>query len=305
MMLRAHTSAHQRDFIRMGLDKFLVSGDVYRRDEIDSSHYPVFHQMEGVGLFTKDELGSYGNHTSLELFETDPSLKIETEDKQTEHTIDAVKIMELNLKQTLTDLVKDLFGSDLETRWNLCYFPFTHPSYELEIKFQGDWLEVLGSGIMRQPILNNGGAHSKIGWAFGLGLDRLAMLLFDIPDIRLLWSADSRFMEQFLSVGIDPQTNVKFKPFSKFPPCFKDISFWLPREFSDNDFFEVVRSIGGDLVEKVEMVDKFIHPKTQRESRCYRITYRSMDRTFTNEEINLIQAKLRDTVSHQLGVELR
>ncbi len=302
-VLRGHTSAHQRDFIRMGLDKFLVTGDVYRRDEIDSSHYPVFHQMEGVGLFNRDELfGSTGN--GPELFEKD---SIETDEKQAEHTIEAVEAMESNLKETLTHLVKDVFGPDLETRWNLCYFPFTHPSYELEIKFQGEWLEVLGSGIMRQQILSNGGAQGKIGWAFGLGLDRLAMLLFDIPDIRLLWSQDARFIEQFQCVGIDPRTNIKFKPFSKFPPCIKDIAFWLPEEryFSENDFFETVRSVGKDLVEKVELIDKFQHPQTGRKSHCYRVTYRSMDKTFTNEEINVIQHQLRETVPQDLGVELR
>lgn len=302
-VLRAHTSAHQRDFIQMGLDKFLVTGDVYRRDEIDSSHYPVFHQMEGVGLFSRDELfGSASD--SPQLFEHG---SVETDEKQVEHTIHAVLAMEANLKQTLTRLVKDLFGHDLETRWNLCYFPFTHPSYELEIKFQGEWLEVLGSGIMRQPILTSGGTREKIGWAFGLGLDRLAMLLFDIPDIRLFWSQDPRFIEQFQSVGIDPQTNVRFKPFSKFPPCVKDIAFWLPEdgEFSENDFFETVRSIGKDLVEKVELIDKFQHPKSGRTSHCYRVTYRSMDKTFTNEEINILQSHLRETVPGRLNVELR
>ena len=56
-MLRAHTSAHQRELVRSGLDRFLLAGDVYRRDEIDATHYPVFHQMEGVRLFTNHEVG--------------------------------------------------------------------------------------------------------------------------------------------------------------------------------------------------------------------------------------------------------
>ena len=303
-MLRAHTSAHQRDFIRMGCDRFLVTGDVYRRDEIDSSHYPVFHQMEGVRLFSREELfkGCVGDSSELTLFEKNQN---ETQEKQAMHTTDAVKMMEFNLKETLIRLMKELFGNDIETRWTTCYFPFTHPSYELEIKFQGEWMEMLGSGIMRQPILENGGVTDKIGWAFGLGLDRLAMLLFDIPDIRLFWSKDERFIEQFSSVGIDPKTNIKFKQFSKYPPCYKDISFWLPAQYSENDFHEVVRSAAEDLVEKVELIDKFCHPNSERVSHCYRITYRSMDRNVTNEEINSIQEEIRKTVADELLVQLR
>ena len=305
-MLRAHTSAHQRDCIRMGFDRFLVTGDVYRRDEIDSSHYPVFHQMEGVRLFNKHELFASSNDPdSLDLFETEEDMQVETNEKQAEHTIDAVKMMEIDLKRTVTKLMRDLFGSGIESRWNMCYFPFTHPSYELEIKFQGEWMEMLGSGIMRQPILENGGAHDKIGWAFGLGLDRLSMLLFQIQDIRLLWSQDPRFIEQFESVGIDPDTNIEFRPFSKFSPCYKDITFWLPNDFSENDFYEVVRTIGGDLVEKVELIDEFCQPQTKKTSRCYRITYRSMDRNVTNEEINTIQSRVRDVAEEKLRVELR
>ena len=307
-MLRAHTSAHQRDFIRMGCNQFLVTGDVYRRDEIDSSHYPIFHQMEGVCLFSREELfkSNGGESSELVLFEMDPNSQVETSEKQAPHTVDAVKMMEFNLKETLIKLMKELFGNDIETRWTSCYFPFTHPSYELEIKFQGEWMEMLGSGIMRQSILENGGVTDGIGWAFGLGLDRLAMLLFDIPDIRLFWSEDERFIEQFSSVGLDPKTNIKFKPFSKYPPCYKDIAFWLPEEkFSENDFHEVVRSSAGDLVEKVELIDKFVHPKTERVSHCYRITYRSMDRNVTNEEINVIQNQIRKLAVDELRVELR
>lgn len=312
-VLRGHTSAHQRDFIKMGFDQFLVTGDVYRRDEIDRNHYPSFHQMEGVRLYSKDELfKSCSDDNSLELFEKGSDLDAETGDKQAMHTIDAVKMMEIDLKGTLVKLVKELFGNETEFRWNSCYFPFTHPSFELEIKFKGEWLEVLGSGIMRQQILVKGGAHNKIGWAFGLGLDRLAMLLFDIPDIRLFWSRDERFLNQFLSVGIDPKTNIKFSPYSKYPPCYKDIAFWLPPceskdkhvGFSENDFFDVVRSASDDLVETVEKVDEFVHPTSGKDSRCYRITYRSMDKTMTNEEVNAIHNSVRKMCT-KLGVELR
>ena len=308
-VLRAHTSAHQKDLINMGFDRFLVTGDVYRRDEIDATHYPVFHQMEGVRLFNRHELFSISNHPDeLSLFEKKGSgLMIETPDKQDVHSMTAVKLTELSLKNTLTDLVKELFGGDIETRWEPDYFPFTHPSYQLEINFNGRWMEVLGSGVMKQSILDSAGAGDKIGWAFGLGLDRLAMLLFHIPDIRLFWSTDPRFSEQFETVTLDPDTNIVFKPFSKYPSCYKDISFWLPQntDFIENDFFELVRSIGGDLVERVEMKDRFIHPASGLISHMYRIVYCSMERNLTNEEINVLQDTLRNSVTVQLGVTLR
>ena len=301
-MLRAHTSAHQQDFIKMGCNQFLVTGDVYRRDAIDSSHYPTFHQMEGVRLFSKHEL--FPSTDELEILEQDPTFMVETDEKQLEHTIDAAKMLELDLKRTLEALVKELFGKNIKMRWVSCYFPFTHPSFELEIEFQGKWMEVLGSGVMRQGILTNGGAHNKVGWAFGLGLDRLAMQLFSIPDIRLLWSEDSRFINQFLNVDLDPQTNVLFKEFSKHPPCYKDISFWINGDYNHNDFYEIVRSVGGDLVEEVVLVDQFQHPETSQQSYCYRIMYRAMDRSFTNTEVNVIQATVREQVQ-ELNVDLR
>lgn len=89
-----------------------------------------------------------------------------------------------------------------------------------------------------------------MGWAFGLGLERIAMVLFGIPDIRLFWSEDPRFRQQFADGSIVP-----FRPFSKNPPCYKDVSFWLPDAgFHENDLCEVIRDAGGLLVEEVKLV---------------------------------------------------
>ena len=94
------------------------------------------------------------------------------------------------------------------------------------------------------------------------------MVLFGIPDIRLFWTDDKRFTKQF-SAG----TITKFKPYSKYPPCFKDISFWIPDDFEPNALFEIGREVCGELVEKMELVDEFTNPKLQKTSNCYRITY--------------------------------
>eukprot|EP00808_Paulinella_micropora_P001873 g80924.t1 len=266
-VLRTHTSAHQTDLMRAGHNAFLVTGDCYRRDEIDSSHYPVFHQMEGVRLWHKDEMTS-------------------------EQVLD-------DLKQTLEAVVETLFGK-VEKRWVDAYFPFTHPSLELEILFAGQWLEVLGCGVIQQQILNEFcKLPDKRGWAFGLGLERLAMVLFQIPDIRLFWSEDPRFTKQFTHRAI-----TAFQPFSKYPPVFKDISAWWPDGYHDNDFFQLIRDQAGDWVEKVELIDEFTHPKTKRLSKCFRVHYRSMDRNLTNAEVDEVNFKVRDTL-HAQGLELR
>lgn len=303
-MLRAHTSAHQRELVRSGLDAFLLAGDVYRRDEIDASHYPVFHQMEGVRLFSSHELFSrVRNGGELSLFERRGR---RTPEKQETHTLEAVKLVEFDLKRTLTRLVSHLFGAGLEIRWVDCSFPFTHPSFEMEVLFQGDWMEVLGCGVMEQELLNSAGAEDKLGWAFGLGLERLAMVLYGIPDIRLFWSRDERFLKQFRVQ--DVHRAVCFQPLSKYPPLHNDISFWLPdsREgFTENDFYELVRSVGGDLVEKVSLLDDFTHPKTGRRSQCYRIIYRHMERTLTQQEVRLVHQQIEHAAESELGVQGR
>ncbi|XP_074918932.1 phenylalanine--tRNA ligase, mitochondrial isoform X2 [Chelonoidis abingdonii] len=300
-MLRAHTSAHQWDLMHSGLDAFLVVGDVYRRDTIDSSHYPIFHQMEGVRLFSNHELfSSIEDGENLQLFEQGHH----TAHKQETHTMEAVRLVEFNLKQVLTKLVTHLFGDGLEIRWVDCYFPFTHPSFEMEISFQGEWMEVLGCGVMEQQLVNSAGAEEKIGWAFGLGLERLAMILYDIPDIRLFWSEDERFLKQFSVPHIDQK--VHFQPLSKYPPLINDISFWLPSEkYSENDFYDLVRTIGGDLVEKVALIDEFTHPKTKKVSHCYRITYRHLERTLTQLEVHHLHRAIEESAVQELGVEGR
>ncbi|KAI8109614.1 hypothetical protein M9434_000896 [Picochlorum sp. BPE23] len=274
-VLRCHTSAHQAETLRKGFTSFLVTGDVYRRDSIDSTHYPVFHQMEGVRVFTEDEWKAAG-------------------------ASDGTAFCEQELKKALEGLAKELFG-DVEMRWIDAYFPFTDPSFELEIYFKDQWLEVLGCGVMEQEILDKNGREGHKAWAFGLGLERLAMVLYDIPDIRLFWTSDQRFLKQFKEGDLQS----KFKPYSKYPPCFKDVAFWISEDFTENNLCELVRGIAGDLVEEVKLIDDFTHPKTGKTSNCFRIAYRSMERSLTDDEINNLQEEVRKQVASKLNVELR
>lgn len=302
-LLRAHTTAHQEELISMGLNNFLIVGDVYRRDEIDNTHYPVFHQIDAVRTCTEDEIFKNINGSEdLKLFD---SQGVETADKQGYHTFESVKVMEHELKNSLIGLAKAIFGKDVQCRWVDQYFPFTHPSWELEIFHDNKWLEILGCGIMRQSILEKAGAGNRIGWAFGLGLERLAMCLYNIPDIRLFWSTDSGFLNQFKVEKAD--AHIKYKPISIYPQCKNDISFWLPenKSYNSNDFYDIVREIGGDTIEQVVLKDEFVHPKTNKMSHCYTIVYRHMERTLSKREVNDIHHKIEKASAERLYVTIR
>lgn len=303
ILLRAHMTAHQAELISMGLNNFLVIGDVYRRDEIDSSHYPVFHQVDAVRLRTAGEIFCNVNDSgNLKLFE---HRGIENTEKQGCHILEVVKIMEQELKNTLVGLTKAIFGRAIQYRWVDQYFPFTHPSWELEIFYNDKWLEILGCGIMRQEILQKSGAVDRIGWAFGLGLERLAMCLYNIPDVRLFWSNDDGFLNQF-KVD-DPNAHIQYKPISIYPPCTNDISFWLPQNgsYSSQDFYDIVREIGGDIIEQILLKDEFTHPKTKKTSHCYSIVYRHMERTLTQKEVNELHNQIEKTITDKLNVIVR
>lgn len=339
-VLRTHTSAHQVDIFRKRDSKgFLISADVYRRDAIDRSHYPVFHQMEGARTWDKSDFedGDIAKGVWAD-FEKLPKHDMKVEDpnppfhaernpiQEGKYTPAEVEAIAAHLKRSVELAIAEIFSrariargvedksEPLRVRWIEAYFPFTSPSWELEILWQGEWLEVLGCGIVQQDIYVRAGLGPQYGWAFGIGLERIAMLLFDIPDIRLFWSEDKRFVEQFKGVTDDLSRLKRFVPFSKHPACYKDVAFWLPTStssigeaptFHENDVMEIVRGIGGDNVEDVKLVDEFTHPKTKKQSVCYRINYRSLERTLTNEEANQYHKAVQDALVAQLGVELR
>lgn len=355
-VLRTHTSAHEEDIFRANAsDGWLLSADVYRRDAIDRSHYPVFHQMEGARGWTRSREGP-DNLASLVWADVAqlPQHDIAVEDPNPAthatrnplqaqyHRQEEAEAVAAHLKRSLENVVVEIFAQakraavaagdaggggaaaeePLKVRWVEAYFPFTSPSWELEVFWQGDWLEVLGCGVTKQELLINAGVPQRMGWAFGLGLERIAMLLFGIPDIRLFWSKDPRFVDQFkndVGDGVSRKTEgegriVRFQPFSKYPASPRDVSFFLPSTsspaggrpvFHENDIMELVRDTAGDSVEDVQLVDEFVHPKTGRKSLCYRINYRSLERTLGREEVNELHEDIRRKLVGGWGVELR
>ncbi|SPO22505.1 related to MSF1 - phenylalanine--tRNA ligase alpha chain, mitochondrial [Ustilago trichophora] len=348
--LRTHTSAHEVETFRNKNERWLLTADVYRRDEIDASHYPIFHQVEGAAIFPHSDYAAGGKveqecavmeaKLAKANFEIEDAVGLsEAGGYQAHHDPQQAALAVRHLKATLNTLVFELFGErhafetaqkggsatdPLRVRWIPAFFPFTSPSYEVEVWFRGKWLEILGCGVVQQKTLDKAGVPDRLGWAFGLGLERIAMVLYSIPDIRLFWTQDPRFLGQFASTdsnkpsaaggqaksGTGPTHKPKlltFKPYSKYPPCYKDVSFWLPQDkkFHENDLFEIVRDRVGDLVEDVVKIDDFVHPKTKKQSLCYRINYRSMDRSLENEEVNELHSDVLGRLVDQLSIEIR
>lgn len=181
-VLRTHTSPVQiRSMERTGAPiRIICPGRVYRAD-YDQTHTPMFHQVEGLAL---------GKDISM-----------------------------ANLKWVLEEFFSAFFGTEVKTRFRASHFPFTEPSAEVDIQcsWEGgtvkvgegdDWLEVLGSGMVHPKVLEAGGIdpNEYQGFAFGIGIDRLAMLKYGIPDLRAFFDSDLRWLRHYGFASLDQPT---------------------------------------------------------------------------------------------------
>jgi len=247
----------------------LTPGIVYRKDEIDRHHFPAFHQIDGLLICKKNK-------------------KVITQD---------------DLKEVQVDLAKGIFGDDIEYKFLDDTFPYTIESLEMDIMFNGDWMEVNGAGLVNPVVLKNFGLDPEVynGWAFGFG-ERLAMIKMGIPDIRILWSDDPRITSQFKDI------NSKYKEVSRYPEISRDISFVIDKNINLNNYYEIVRDFAENLIEEVKLIDEFESPEKfgkDKKSYTFRIVYRSHERTLTNEEVNNIQEKIREKTKQDLNAVLR
>ncbi len=168
LMLRSQTSTVQ---IRMMENneppmRIVSPGRVYRPDTVDATHSFMFHQLEGLYV---DE-----------------------------------NVTMADLKTCLNEFFRAFFGHEVDTRFRPSFFPFTEPSAEVDVLFEYDdgsnkWIEMLGCGMVDPNVLENVGYDSEkyTGYAFGMGVERLVMRKYNIPDIRLLYAGDARFLKQF------------------------------------------------------------------------------------------------------------
>ncbi len=247
----------------------LSPGIVYRKDEIDRHHFPAFHQIDGLLICKKSE-------------------KIITQE---------------DLKDVQADLAKGIFGPDIEYKFLDDNFPYTIESLEMDIMFNGQWLEVNGAGLVNPIVLKNFGLDPEVynGWAFGFG-DRLAMIKMGIPDIRILWSDDPRITSQFKDI------NSKYKEVSKYPEISRDISFIIDKNINLNNYYELVRDLAENLIEEVKLLDEYEDEKKfgkDKKSYTFHIVYRSLEKTLTDEEVNKIHDKITEKTKKELNAIIR
>lgn len=161
-LLRTHTSAVQIRYMETNEPpiRVVAPGRVYRRDQVDATHSAVFHQIE---LLAVDEGLTF-----------------------------------TDLKGTVKTFLQEIFG-DIEIRFRASYFPFTEPSAEVDVQWKGRWLEVMGCGMVDPNVLKAVGYDPEVytGFAAGLGVERFAMVLHQMDDIRRLYASDLRFLRQF------------------------------------------------------------------------------------------------------------
>ncbi|HEX7655226.1 MAG TPA: phenylalanine--tRNA ligase subunit alpha [Verrucomicrobiae bacterium] len=168
-LLRTHTSSVQIRVMEKQAPpvRIIVPGRVYRRDNADATHNPTFHQIEGLYVDKQVTVG--------------------------------------DLKGTVEFVFRELMGNDVKIRFRPHYFSYTEPSYEIDFtnalvkKMGKDWLEIAGCGMVHPQVFETVGYDSKewTGWAFGFGIERIAMLRYGINDIRLFYENDVRFLKQF------------------------------------------------------------------------------------------------------------
>lgn len=299
MLLRPHTSVMRYYYLieakargileKEGEVKALSWGKTYRVDELDKSHHECFHQIDWLRIVAKDK----------EIINQD------------------------TLKEVLSNTIKALFGEGVNLRFNKDQFPYTTDSLEVEVEYDGKWIEVLGAWIVHPTVFEKLWIDAtKYNWrAFGFGIERLAMALKKIPDIRIFWSQDKRITSQRWNFA-------PYKEVSVFPPVYKDISFFVSKEkfikdeeemkksgkielVNESDSFEIagiVRDVAEWLIESVWVIDIFENDKLfgpDAKSVCIRITFRSLERTLTNEEINKIYFEIRIKLEKELWYILR
>lgn len=302
LLLRPHTSVMWYYYLLkwVGKEKLekekevkaLSWGKVYRVDDLDKTHHECFHQIDWLRLVSKDK------------------------EIVSQETIEIV----------LVQLIKAIFWEDVQYRINPENYPYTYNSLEIEVMYWWKWLEVVWAGIVNPIVLKNLWLDpEQYNWrAFGFWIERLAMIMKKVPDIRLFWSNDKRITSQWKNL------ETQYNEVSNMPATYRDISMIVPKgKFipsekemewgkiskikiqDESSLFEIAslaRDISPELIEEIKIVDVFENDNKlgkDNKSVSIKISFRAIDRTLTNEEINSIYFAIREKIANILWYQLR
>lgn len=240
LMLRSHAINREVKYLKSGVDNFMLICDLYRQCQMDELHFPAFHRINVFRTINCEKLLRRSKQKETQLAQTASHLK---EEYQT----------------VLIEMVKHFLGTDAKYRWTDMKSNSTDPSWMFEIYHHDSWHRLSSGGLIKNEIFERSERANTVGWEIGIGLDRLAMILFNIFDIRLLWNKDPAFLNRFKPQRISenlqaklekaPNADAKSKGIiektakevplpiqKKKTKCEKHISFILPENLDPEKF---------------------------------------------------------------------
>lgn len=283
-LLRTRTAAHLTSSARGGYDKFLICGDVYRTNVSDAFSLSAFHQITGFCLLNNKQRIPMipGLHLRRELIEMIGSICEGFKHRRIRYRI----IDEHNRK--------DIF----------C--PYTTNSCELQLERVSpltgvvNWMTVLKAGTVHPEVMNLSGLSGKMAWTFTAGLERLAMVFFDIPSIE---NIDKTTVHRVATANglrhtaIVPQ---KRKAATEGYQIHKDFSFWVPEKFNESDMFSLVYEEAEDFISEIRYTGDFYNAHLRKSRRFYKLIFNNS--SLKNNDINEIYRNLKDKVLKKFSI---
>ncbi|XP_055318112.1 probable phenylalanine--tRNA ligase, mitochondrial [Sitodiplosis mosellana] len=310
LILRTHTINQELKCLKMGVDNFVMILDLHRRCQMNWSHFPIFHRLN---VIRSENCGNL-----LQRTETQPA--------------EMGKYLKEEQQAALVELIRHLLGTDVKYRWTDANLATTQPSWMFEIWHRDEWHRISGGGLIRNEIFEKSERPNIAGWEVGIGLDRLAMILYNIFDIRLLWNADHRFLNQFQPQQIseklhaklakstekDALKNVLQRPLmkeednvikNKNTKCEMHISYILPQSvdlesFPMDELCKFILQNTENAAKTVEVYDTFFNPKLDTYVINIRVEYK-LGRKRTNKEVKSLHASARAHAANNFNLTLR
>ncbi|XP_031626381.1 probable phenylalanine--tRNA ligase, mitochondrial isoform X1 [Contarinia nasturtii] len=312
LILRTHTINREVNYLKSGLDNFILICDLYRQCEMDELHFPAFHRMNIIRTKNCEKLLRRSKQKETQQAQTATHLKDE-------------------YQTALIEMAKHFLGTDVKYRWTDANLAATEPSSVFEVYHKDDWYRISGGGLIKNEIFERSErSEYSAGWEIGIGLDRLAMILFNIFDIRLLWNSSPIFLNRFRPQKISEklQTKIESSPNNatksviekivqptslhgskKKTKCEKHISFILPENqdlesFPSDQLCKYILQHTDNAAKKVDVYDTFYNSKLNTYVLNLKVEYQ-IGRHRTKDEINSIHNSARAHAAHNFNLTLK